>query len=308
MLVAAPERWDEACFMLPALRAIVAAGLKTGVLCHPAQLPLWQSVPATEVIVIPEKTRIAVETIRGRWQAALLWETGRAAELAAKAAIPRRLGPAADQKLRKRLTHPLAGAPGPLDHRVRFYLAAIEEMGITTDLPEFFAPLENPPGTATVLLAPDSDYGPSHEWVPDRWQELARALIEDGRSLRIAAIRKGGTAEKLAASLGAEILDAGNPGALLAELAKHRFLISADASLPHLAAHAGATCITLFGPNDPQWKRPLGKRHLVLRHHVECAPCLLPKCPLDLRCQRELDAATVVEAVRSLLAATMTDA
>lgn len=306
--MAAPERWDEACFMLPALRAAVASGLKTGVLCHPAQLPLWQAVPGAEVIGIPDQTRDAVAVIRGHWQAALLWEAGRAADLAAKAAIPRRLGPAAEPKLRRRLTHPLAATPGPLDHRVRFYLAAIEEMGIATDRPEFFAPLGNPPDRAAVLLAPESDYGPSHEWAPGRWLELARALIDDGRSLRIAAIRKNGTAEKLAAALGAEILDATHPGALLAELAKHRFLISADASLPHLAAHAGATCITLFGPNDPQWKRPLGKRHLVLRRHVECAPCLLRKCPLDLRCQRELEAATVVEAVRSMLAAIPADA
>lgn len=301
--MAAPARWDEACFMLPAVRAVVASGLKTAVFCDPQQSELWHSVPGAEVIGIPEKTRAAVESIRGCWQAALLWEPGCAADLAVKAAIPRRLGPAADPKLRKRLTHPLASAPGPLDHRVRFYLAVIEEMGVATDRAEFFAPLEHSPDTSEVLLSPESDYGPSHEWAAGRWLELARALIDDGWALRVAAIRRGGTAEKLAASLGAGILDASAPGTVLRELARHRFLIAADASLPHLAAHAGATCITLFGPNDPQWKRPLGKRHRVLRHHVECAPCLQPKCPLDLRCQRELDAATVVQAARSMLAA-----
>ena len=302
MLVAAPERWDEACFMLPALRALVATGLKTAVFCHPSQLPLWKTVPGPEIIAIPAKTRDVVETIRHRWQAALLWETGPAADIAAKSGIPRRLGPAADKKLRKRLTHPLSATPGPLDHRVRFYLTAIEEMGIATDRPEFFAPLQNPPETGTVLLSPESDFGPNHEWPPDRWQELARALLDDGVSLKIAATRTDSTAEKLAISLGAEILDASNPGAILPELAKHRILIAADASLPHLAGHAGATCITLFGPNDPQWKRPLGKRHLVLRHHVECAPCLLPKCPLDLRCQQELETERVIHAIRARLA------
>jgi len=69
----------------------------------------------------------------------------------------------------------------------------------------------------------------------------------------------------------------------------------------HLAAHVGATCVTWFGPNDPGWKRPLGRRHVVVRRHVECAPCFLPKCPLDGRCQRELDALRVWNAVREKL-------
>jgi ADP-heptose:LPS heptosyltransferase len=77
-------------------------------------------------------------------------------------------------------------------------------------------------------------------------------------------------------------------------------VIAADGSLPHLAAHAGATCVTLFGPNDPVWKRPLGKRHAVVRRHVECAPCLLGKCPLDGRCQRELEADRVWAAIEAI--------
>ena len=84
-------------------------------------------------------------------------------------------------------------------------------------------------------------------------------------------------------------------------LAVHGLVIAADGSLPHLAAHAGATCVTLFGPNDPAWKRPLGRRHAVVRRHVECAPCLLAKCPLDQRCQSELEADRVWQTVREKL-------
>jgi ADP-heptose:LPS heptosyltransferase len=84
-------------------------------------------------------------------------------------------------------------------------------------------------------------------------------------------------------------------------LAGYRLVIAADGSLPHLAAHAGATCVTLFGPNDPVWKRPLGRRHTVVCRHVECTPCLLGKCPLDMRCQRELATDRVWAAVRKQL-------
>ena len=42
------------------------------------------------------------------------------------------------------------------------------------------------------------------------------------------------------------------------------------------------TDVTLFGPNDPAWKRPLGKRHAVVRRHVECAPCLAARCAMRI--------------------------
>jgi len=310
MLVAAPERWDEACFMLPALRAIIASGLETAVLCHPLQGPLWETVAGAEVIRLPGKTREAVAAIHGRWYAALLWEKGMAADVVTKARVPRRLGPAAGN-LRGRLTHPLTDAPGPLDHRVRYYLTAVEEMGVATGRPEFFAPADLSCDVIprTVILSPESDFGPSHEWPLERWLELGRALQEDDHRLTVAGVRmgRGRSAEKLAAALGAgvEFLDASAPGEILPWLAIHGALVASDGSLPHLAAHAGVTCVTLFGPNDPAWKRPLGKRHAVLRRHVECAPCLLPKCPLDLRCQHELETARVIQVVREMTAGAM---
>jgi ADP-heptose:LPS heptosyltransferase len=55
--------------------------------------------------------------------------------------------------------------------------------------------------------------------------------------------------------------------------------------------------VVLFGPNEPAWKRPLGKRHTVLRRHVECSPCFAAKCVMDLRCQHELTLEKVLEAL-----------
>lgn len=86
----------------------------------------------------------------------------------------------------------------------------------------------------------------------------------------------------------------------LPQLAVQELTVAADGSLPHLAAHAGSTCVTLFGPNDAAWKRPLGKRHKVVKRHVECAPCLSAKCLLDGRCQAELEVARVLAAISSI--------
>lgn len=309
MLVAAPERWDEACFLVPAVRALVASGLGTGILCPESQRDFWQTLPGLAVLTYPlkAKAKLVAREIAGNWQASLAWEAGLAAEAFKIADIPRRLG-VNEKPLAKLLTHPLGSAPGPLEHRVRHYLAAVEELGIPTARPEFFAPAELgiAPVPGAVLLCPGSDFGPSHEWPLEKWEEIARSLIEGGQRITIASVDAGrGLGKKLAARLGdgAEFFQASPLAGALPLLAVHSLVIAADGSLPHLAAHAGATCVTLFGPNDPAWKRPLGKRHLVVKRHVECAPCLLAKCPMDLRCQNELETGRVKQAVLEKLGA-----
>ena len=182
----------------------------------------------------------------------------------------------------------------------------VEALGVETARPEFFLPAD--PGVApeagTVLLCPDSDLGRSHEWLLERWLEVAQALVADGCRVTVAGLPGGaGLGRQLADRLGeVPFFEEAALPLLLPLLAVHAVVVVADGSLAHLASHVGATCVTLFGPNDPAWRRPLGRRHAVVRRHVECAPCFLARCPLDGRCQRELETARVLAAVREKLA------
>jgi ADP-heptose:LPS heptosyltransferase len=309
LLVAAPERWDESCFAVPAVRALVASGLKVGVLCAGENRAFWETLEGLTVVdfSVKSKSRIAAAKIEGLWDASLTWEKGPAAEIFKLAGIPKRLGPD-NRKLRKLLTHPMGFSAGPLEHRVRSYLVSVEELGIETAKPEYFAPapLGIDPEPAAVMLCPGSDFGPSYEWPLDGWEDIANRFLESGMHVTVASIDGGRRmATRLVDKLGdrVEFFHAAPLAGSLAVLAVHALVVAADGSLPHLASHAGTTCVTLFGPNDPDWKRPLGKRHLVVRRHVECAPCLLAKCPLDQRCQKELDVDRVWAAIRSRLAA-----
>jgi ADP-heptose:LPS heptosyltransferase len=307
MLVAAPERWDEVCFAVPALRALVASGLRTGVLCPDVQREFWETVEGITVLDFPLRTKaknVAAE-ISGNWEASLAWEYGFAADVFKIAGIPRRLG-ANERKLKKLLTHPLAFASGPLEHRVRHYLAAVEALGVETGRLEFFASaaLGVEPVPGAVLLCPGSDFGASFEWPLERWQEIGESISQAGKRITVASVNGGrGLGRKLADRLGedVEFFQASPLTGAMSLLAVHGLVIAADGSLPHLAAYAGATCVTLFGPNDPVWKRPLGRRHAVVRRHVECAPCLLAKCPLDGRCQNEMETARVWRVVSEKL-------
>jgi ADP-heptose:LPS heptosyltransferase len=274
-------------------------GVAVRVLCPQRQIPFWEASGFAGAKGYPDKAsaRQIAGLLEGGSVASLAWEAGEAADAFAKAGIERRLGPPA-KGLDKRLTEriQIIEKPGPVSHRVQFYLKIAEKLGAEAMVAENFAPLRitvpNDPGR--VLLVPDSDLGTHYQWSSERWEELARALLGRGRSLRIA------TAGPMGAALAKALPEADTVSLelpALEELASHGLCLAADGSVGHLAAHVGTRCVVLFGPGEPQWMRPLGRQHAIARRKVECSPCHAPKCLMDLRCQRELEVEEVLRVV-----------
>lgn len=312
ILFAAPRRWDEACFSVPALRAIRAArpNCTLGVLCHDEQHTFWQTVPGlNQIIAYDDKTSVrqllkSPELSRHEWDAGIFWEKGIAAEFFHARKIAHRLA-YGEKDLLKWTTEPVPpqNEPGPVVHRVLHYLQFMEKLRIPTQKPELFAPCltDAPRLPKHVVVCPGSDYGPSHEWSLTRWTEILNLLLDhchatvtivhqpDGKSTHAIELSKlfpECRSEKPASFARS-----------LPLLASATLAIAADSSLGHLSAHVGTPTVALFGPNDPHWRRPLGKLHACVRHKVECSPCLLAKCPLDHRCQNELTYAEVAAVI-----------
>jgi ADP-heptose:LPS heptosyltransferase len=298
LLVSAPVEWREACLSVPALRALKRQGVAVEVLCPERQVVFWQASGFEGVTGHAE--RASAREIAGKLKdrkAALLWEAGVAADACARAGVARRIGPPA-KGLAKRLTETVevVEEPGPIQHRVRFYLNIAAKLGAETMVPANFAPLspDVPRALDRVLLVPDSDFGAHYEWPLDRWETVAKDLLRRGKQLQIAS-----SGPKGAALVKALPEAAASPLALpaLNDLAACSLCLAADGSVPHLAAHVGTTCVVLFGPGEPEWMRPLGKQHVIARRKVECSPCHAPKCRMDLRCQSDLEVAEVLRAV-----------
>jgi ADP-heptose:LPS heptosyltransferase len=293
LLIASPARWDECCFAVPAVRALLGSGWTIGLLCTTEQEVFWKTIPGLTLVAASPKdsARSIAKQLRDHWRSALVWEDGVFADAIHKAAIPHTIGPQGE-RWAKWLSHPADLAEHPKHHRVEYYLAAARSLGQEENSPALFAPAAWPASGERnqLLLIPDSDFGPSHEWPIDRWRDLTKRLSEAGQAFRIGCLPTGrGLGTQLARLIGDhEPVSMVASSSALPVLAGFESLIAADGSLSHLASHIGARCLTLFGPNDPQWKRPLGRRHRTLHRHVECAPCFLPRCPLDHRCQREL--------------------
>lgn len=276
-------------------------GVSVDVLCPERQTGFWKATGFEAVTGYGDKA--SARELAGRVKdrkAVLLWEAGVAADACAKAGVPRRIGPQA-KELAKRLTEPVAlvEAPGPIRHRVRFYLDLAAKLGAEPMVAENFAPLlvDVPRAVERVLLVPDSDFGSHYEWPLDRWEAVAKELLGKGRQLRVASGVKGSALAKAVPE--AEVVTLDWPA--LEDLASCSLCVAADGSVPHLAAHVGTACVVLFGPGEPEWMRPLGKQHVIVRRKVECSPCHAPKCRMDLRCQNELEADEVIRSVISLL-------
>lgn len=309
LLVVAPARLDDACFSIPATRALAALDQVDAVtvLCGSDQQALWQSIPGIEILALPPgtRTRETAGRLSNRelpFSAALVWEDGEATAAINKSAIGTKFG--SPDLGRGFQDIAVTRRAGPVEHRVRDYLLVAEKLGAQPFAAGHFSPvkLATDPPPHSIALVPDSDFGSSHQWPTERWLELGRELT-DRRQLKPTIVGPGPRANALAKSLG-EGAQISHPVSLAERLeifARHRFVVATDGTAPHLAAHVGATCLVLFGPNDPRWRRSLGKRHAHVRRHVECAPCRLADCPLDHRCMNELTTESVLASLAAFL-------
>jgi len=311
LAIASPDSISETSFSIPAVRALRSARrLSTiAIIANSATAPLWRKVAEVNLVIehsSDDSARKIVKSLKDSnlpFDSSIAWENGAAAQAFAKLGIKQRLGYPAD-KLAKLLTDPVKviREAGPIEHRVRHYLLFVEKLGLDPFQPSNFTPPPRPPAPAKAILAlaPGSDFGTAAEWPLDRFVELAGQVPSEVELVILPSPDRPEPASELAKALNLPVtyLDGDD---LLEFLATCRALVTNDGSLPHLAALVGTAALVFFGPNDPEWRRPLGRIHKVVRRHVPCSGCLLNKCPLDHRCMSEITVASVALDLQSLL-------
>ena len=156
-------------------------------------------------------------------------------------------------------------------------------------------------------LCPGAEYGPAKRWLPERFAEVAIEIAARARVqwVLFGTEQDGEVGETLANALGTRCVNRigqTNLEQLIQELRSCRLLLTNDTGTMHLAALLGVPTVSIFGSTDPRLTGPLGERHTVLRHQVECSPCFLRECPIDFRCMKAVTTQEAVAAVLSLLA------
>ncbi|MGQ0722684.1 MAG: lipopolysaccharide heptosyltransferase II [Candidatus Eiseniibacteriota bacterium] len=156
-----------------------------------------------------------------------------------------------------------------------------------------------------VVLQPGAAYGPAKRWPAERFGETGAALLAEGHDVAVigsAADRQAVERVRERAPGVVDLSGSTRIGVLAALLESASLLITNDTGPMHLAAAAGTRCLAVFGSTSPEWTRPLGTGHEVVRRPVACAPCFLRRCPIGTPCLEGIDAAAVLARARASLA------
>jgi len=161
----------------------------------------------------------------------------------------------------------------------------------------------------TLGINPGATYGSAKRWYPEKFAAVAANYANQYEIV----IFGGPTEVEMAKSIEDELIQLGiNNFTNLAgtttikELCSHigglSLFITNDSGPMHVAAAYQVPTVSIFGPTKhletSQWKNRQSK---IVRHEMECAPCMKRECPLKHHeCMKLIEADEVIEAIDSL--------
>lgn len=162
------------------------------------------------------------------------------------------------------------------------------------------------PDRPLVGLNPGAFYGPAKRWFSDRYAVLADRVQEE---LGHQVVLFGSAEERDLAHRIESLMQTGpiiltgqtDLPTLMGALSLCRLLVTNDSGVMHLAAALQVPLVAIFGSTDEVATGPLSASSTVIHKHVECSPCLLRECPIDLRCFDRISVEEVFAAVQKHL-------
>jgi heptosyltransferase-2 len=322
ILIRSSNWLGDAVMSVPAVRAIKNGRPDAHVtIAAPAKIaPVWKLVPEVDAIVPLASNSLlaAVRSIRERprFDVAILFPNSlRVALEALLSGVRRRVG--YHGHLRSWLLNQVMREQSPprrLEHQSARYLRIAKICGAgTTQQPTANSQIgaSNQPSAINyqplkIGLCPGAEYGPAKRWLPERFAEVAVKVAAQApvQWVLFGTPKDAEIGEQIAAGLGDSCVNRIGQTTLdqlIFALRECRLLLTNDTGTMHLASLLGVPVVAIFGSTEPGLTGPLGDDHIVLRHHVECSPCFLRKCPIDFRCMKAVAVPEVVDAVLSIL-------
>jgi heptosyltransferase-2 len=303
----------DAVMSLPTLKSLKAMlpRARVSVLTKPAFADLYRGAPYVDEVLAHQRGGVGVwvktvkELKKKKFDAAILLPRSfSAAFLAWSVRIPRRIG-YADGARTKLLTE----TPAPLarQHRVYHYHHLLSALG---EPPPVTPPrLEIPedarawaeaqlPGGPWIGFNPGATYGAAKQWFPERFIELGRRLSRRGRLVVVGGPAEAELGERVARGVDGICL-AGRTSVmqLSAAIARCSLFVTNDTGPMHVADAVGTPMVAIFGPTDWIVTPPFGPSHTIVRHEIECSPCLKRTCPLGHHdCMKKVEVSQVLKA------------
>ena len=334
ILVRATNWVGDAVMTLPALSALKQnfPEADIAVLAKAVVAPVYSGHPDVSGVMILDRNG-RHRGMRGLWRAAMDVRTGafdlailfqnafQAALIAWLARVPYRLGYNTDGR-GVLLNNPIRlTAEDKRVHETEYYLRILRRAGLEApdQAPLFHIGAQDRKAAADRMqglsltdnfilgLAPGASYGSAKRWDPDRFAEAADIILDrrPGTAFIFGAPAEAEIAARVAEKMRKRVVNlAGATG--LAEAAaligQCALFLTNDSGLMHVAAAVGTPVTAIFGSTNPVTTSPRGAPAVLVRHPVECSPCLKPECKMPRHyCMETITADDVAEAGLRLL-------
>lgn len=164
-----------------------------------------------------------------------------------------------------------------------------------------------------ALINPGAAFGAAKCWLDSRFAEVCDRLVEEHglRPVLVGAPHEAPLMRSIADQAKKDVICCVDPPTTLGSLKVlargARLMVCNDTGPRHYANAFGVPTVTLFGPTHQAWTDTDYAGEIKLQVPVECGPCQLKTCPLDLRCMTGLTTDMVMEAVADVLARAQRD-
>lgn len=308
ILLRSPNWLGDAVMALDAARAFKTGrpDVHLSVLCPSKLAGLWRGVAEVdEVLELPRGGWVIATawTLRGKFDVAVLFTNSlRSALEVWLAGIPRRVGFAGHSRaslLNQIVPPPKRKLHAPEHHADRYWRIAAR-CG-ATERPPARSLWKPSPESNLIAICPGAEYGPAKRWPIERFREVMNAMERHRECewIVVGTAADSPLADELVRGRGnvTDLTGRTTLPELIETLLRVRVLLTNDTGTMHLADSLGVPLVAVFCSTDPSLTGPRGVRSAVIHQHVECGPCFLRECAMDLRCMSEVSTESVVSAL-----------
>jgi heptosyltransferase-2 len=319
-----PSNWvGDVVMNIPTIEAVREnfPGSTISVVARPWVSPLLENHPAVDQVLpirkgshhlsrVSEIIRVAGQIRRKEFDLAILLQNAfEAALLIYLAGINFRVGYNTDWR-GFLLSHAVIRDHEVLGlHQVEYYLYILRAMGWdakSTDPRVFVADSDKKaiqsvlaaagvgPDRILIGLSPGAVFGPAKQWPAERFAAIgdwaaqrwgAKAVVMGSKGdqdicTEVNSLMKHGSLNLCART---------TLGEVMALIERCQYFVTNDSGLMHIGAALHVPMVAVFGSTDPVATGPRSRNARIVRHSVDCGPCLKPECPSDHRCMLSIE-------------------